>query len=159
MGDEGPEGGGSRAYYTSALHPKHSQQPTTRRRHSGSVNGSSSSGSRLSSRHGRSRTDSNGRNKDNHHDPLTPVQNGSLGSAGVTRPHLTSTVSNIGGEFTSDEDTDSEVTMHKEEESVVVVHQVCCKTRKSGPSLTFRLFYTLRSRRLTHWLVYPSNMV
>ncbi len=140
MDDESPEGEGSRAYYSSALHPKHSQQPTARRRHSGSVNEGSSSGSNFSSRHGRSRTDSNGGgSKHSRHHPLKPVQNGFSGSAGVTRPYLASTIKQITGDLLGDDDDDpgSEMASRKEkEESIVIVHQVCHLTSKSNSSLT-----------------------
>jgi hypothetical protein len=146
----------SRVHYASALHPKHSQQPIVRRRHSGSVTKSNSSHSISSSRHGRSRTDSNGRrsNGGTHH-PLTLTRNGSLDSAGVTRPHLSRTINRTDNSFRDDtESGDDEISSRKEEEAEVIIHQVCPVSKDSGAVADSVLIYVLHSgyaNRLSCW--------
>lgn len=119
----------SRVHYTSALHPKHSQQPMVRRRHSGSASEGNRSLSGSSGKHSRSRTDSNGdRSHGGRHHPLTTPRSEFLDSAGVTRPHLTRTVNKIDDDMREhghDVDDDSMASQEEEEEREVLIHHVC----------------------------------
>ncbi|KAF9452769.1 carbohydrate-binding module family 50 protein [Macrolepiota fuliginosa MF-IS2] len=130
----------SRAYYASALHPKHSHQPAVRRRHSGSTSESNNSRGHPSNRHGRSRTDSSGgRSNGGNRHPLTSPRHGPRDSAGVTRPHLSRTIRKMDDEMRGDDEDpdDDDMICHKEEEKEVIVHKITPDDSLAGVSLKY----------------------
>ncbi|KXN90965.1 hypothetical protein AN958_03032 [Leucoagaricus sp. SymC.cos] len=129
----------SRVHYVSSLNHKHSQQPIVRRRHSGSASESISSRSSPSSKHSRSRTDSNGgRHNGGSSHPLTMNWNGLLDTTGVTRPHLSRTINRIDDEPRHDSREEwDEISSHKEEEAEVIIHEIMPTDSLAGVSLKY----------------------